>query len=141
MGSGFCIECNSCDYEEIISLGVGMAYSPCFENLMEILPSSSRRRILRLLKDRPVPEHATFSDELFFCPSCRSFQSRLDYTIFCSDDHKPITPLGFRCKHCRKKLEKCPEEKAEELRDRIGECPCPKCHGPNLKIEMEMMWD
>jgi len=140
MGWGFGIECNSCDYEEIITLGVGMI-CPCFEHLMQILPAQSRGRILRLLEDRPEPLDAMFSNELFFCPNCRCFKSRLDYTIIFPDDLPSITPPGFRCGYCRKKLEKCPEEKAEELRERIGVYPCPKCHGLHLKIESEMMWD
>jgi Zn finger protein HypA/HybF involved in hydrogenase expression len=141
MGWGFCIECNSCDYEEYISLGVGMMYCPSFENLMEFLPSKKRKKILKILEGRPTPDLVEFSEELFFCPSCRSFHSRLDYTIFCSDDHSSITPVRFRCKHCRKKLEKCSEEEANRLKERIREYPCPKCHEISLKIGSAMMWD
>jgi len=140
MGWGFSITCESCDYEENINLGIGMMF-PCFEHLMEMLPSKKRKTIRQILKGRPTPGATMFSHELFFCPNCRSFHSRLDYTILCADDQTSITPPGFRCSHCRKKLEECSEEEADGLRDRIGEFPCPKCHGFNLKIESEWMWD
>ncbi len=136
MGSGFSMACPHCGYEKEVLLGVGVLYWS-LSNVIGQVPRSMRNRVQKALAKHPGCKEE-FSHKLYRCPKCERRAPRFFFKL--SFGNGEVLEPGYRCGHCRGRLEMLPDPKREPPED-LAQWPCPRCGKTGMHGLESSDWD
>ncbi len=150
MGQNFKIGCTNCNYEENLSIGIGMLYRPDllldFKSEMNPLPSiigskKTLEEIRKLTEKKDLTIYGEYGFDVYRCPQCNHFFERFTITLKHTDG---LFRVEYECPTCKMKLEPIlVNGQLEEENYDISKYPCPICGKYSLEQRFDelVMWD
>ncbi|REK76815.1 hypothetical protein [Paenibacillus paeoniae] len=131
MGEVFKLECDTCQYENRISVGIGFLYTSLKSIASFVKDPSIKQQLDSFMKDSSTSFHAY--DAMYVCPQCKGIQNELFIEMQSESSH---FKHSCSCMRCGTIMIDIPMEHNVPV-----QLNCPDCSEGGLKATFYMDWD